>query len=535
MNTQRENGRRALEGGENAHQPLKSFSSTLKKTNLNTVLPLTDKNRNALKDFSNQKGGLHYKSLAPATIQKHTVFVDKEIKLQMDKTEDTQLPLEQQYQQPQPHQHQQYQQQHQQQQHQEHQQHQNQKHQHQEQELELEIAPELNLIAQDFFEDNQTRYPEEEEETEFDMIVPILPIIVPKHLRHLYVDKVTNTSSSVNIGSKRSRPEKEEENEAVPDKMQKYRHTELFRPDAPALQLNITKETEELEKQEEMRAKLSMLQTTKILQEHQGNDPMLVAEYAGEIFGHFFDMETKLMANPDYAHKLQHEITWKMRGVLIDWVVEIHYLFQLLPETLYLTVNIIDRFLSLRMVALSKLQLVGITALFIATKFEEMACPNIQDFLFMTDNAVKEDQLIRAERFILQVLDFHLCYPNPVNFLRRVCRKELKCTDHTRILAKYFMEISCIDHRFIGIRPSKIAAASLWLSKKMLGNSKWNSSFSKLAGYTPEELKPTVEAMLNYLAEPVAHDAFFKKWASHKLSKASIFVRDWINRYYVRE
>jgi hypothetical protein len=284
---------------------------------------------------------------------------------------------------------------------------------------------------------------------------------------------------------------------------------------------------------QETKAKLAMLQTTVSLKEHQWNDPMMVAEYAGEIFGYLYDSEEDTMADPTYALNLQHEVTWKMRSVLVDWVIEIHYLFQLLPETLFLAVNIIDRFLSARTVVLGKLQLVGITSLFIATKFEEMSCPTMQDFLFMTDNAVKEDELIKAERFILQVLDFQLCYPNPMNFLRRLCTDELKCDVHTRTLAKYFMEISCIDHQFIGIRPSKIAAASLWLSKKMLAKGKWNSNYSKICGYAPDELKSTVESMLDYLSQPVTHDAFFKKWSSTKLSKASIFVRDWINRYYI--
>ncbi|KAG2232718.1 hypothetical protein INT48_000075 [Thamnidium elegans] len=353
----------------------------------------------------------------------------------------------------------------------------------------------------------------------------------PDRIKQMVIDKHTK------IGSKRSRANNdvEEGDQANAEKKQKYSNKILFKPNAPALNIEITKEAEILEVQQETRAKMAMLQTSESLKEHQLGDPMLVAEYSGEIFGYFFDAETRLMADPSYALNLQHEVNWNMRGVLIDWVIEIHHLFQLLPETLFLTVNIIDRFLSLRTVVLSKLQLVGITSLFIATKFEEISCPTIQDFLFMTDNAVKEDELIKAERFILQVLDFHLCYPNPVNFLRRVCTNESKSDIHTRILAKYFMEISCIDHRFIGIRPSKIAAASLWLSKKMLATGKWNSNLSRLAGYTPEELKPTVEAMLDFLAQPVAHDAFFKKWATVDLSKASIFVRDWINRYYINE
>ncbi|KAI7893221.1 cyclin-like protein [Mucor mucedo] len=390
-------------------------------------------------------------------------------------------------------------------------------------------------LKEEFFKDNQTRYKNDEPELEgFRDIVPILPIKVPQHLRHLYIKKpVFNTKSTSGTTSGSKRPNEEPQPEAE----KKLRSTEptMFRPDAPALNLKLNEETLDLNKEQETRAKLAMLQTTQTLKEHQWNDPMLVAEYAGEIFGYLYDAEPKCMADPSYAMISQHEVTWKMRSVLVDWVIEIHCLFNLLPETLFLAVNIIDRFLSQRTVVLGKLQLVGITSLFIAAKFEEMISPTMFDFLHMTDNAVKDDELIKAERFILQVLDFRLCYPNPVNFLRRVCTDELKCDVHTRTLANYFMEISCVDHKFIGIRPSKIAAASLWLSKKMLAKGKWNSNFSKLAGYTPEDLKPTVEAMLDFLSQPLTHDAFFKKWSSSRLSKASIFVRDWVNRYYINE
>ena len=377
-------------------------------------------------------------------------------------------------------------------------------------------------------DDNKSRYKEESNEFE---VVPILPIVVPKHMRHLY----EKNNTSYKVGSKRPFPTTTTSQQQNVDKKQKSMNymDAIFVDNAPPIKIDINEESKAYEKQQETRAKLAMLQTTQSLKEHQWNDPMIVAEYAGEIFGYLYDSELQVMGDPTYALNLQHEVTWRMRGVLVDWVIEIHYIFQLLPETLFLSVNIIDRFLSLRTVALGKLQLVGITALYIATKFEETQCPNIQDFLFMTDTAVVEDELIKAERFMLQVLDFNLCIPNPVNFFRRVCNDELKCDVHTRTLAKYFMEIACVDHTFIGVRPSEVAAASLWLSRKMLAKGRWNNSFTKIAGYTPEELKSTVTAMLNFLSQAVTHDAFFKKWSSKKLSKASIFVRDWINRYYI--
>ena len=82
----------------------------------------------------------------------------------------------------------------------------------------------------------------------------------------------------------------------------------------------------------------------------------------------------------------QKELKWKMRAILVDWIIEVHTKFRLLPETLFLAVNIIDRFLSLRVVSLVKLQLVGVTALFIASKFEEVMSPSIQSFLYMAED-----------------------------------------------------------------------------------------------------------------------------------------------------
>lgn len=377
-------------------------------------------------------------------------------------------------------------------------------------------------LIEEFFTDNQTRYQDDKSDTEtFIGVVPILPIKVPQHLRHLYaVDNSNDTSL---------KPENNKTNDEIRPAVEKP----LFHHDVPGLDLGINNDSTPLVEKQESKAKLSMLQSTQNLKEHQWNNPTLVAEYSGEIFGHLYDIEPKYMADPSYALIPDHTVTWKLRGVLVDWIVELHSILCLLPETLFLAVNIMDRFLSLRSVALDRFQLVGIASLLIATKFEEMIFPNMYTLLQMADSVFTDEELVKAERFILHTLDFELCYPNPVNFLRRICTEELKCDIHTHALAHYFMEVSCVDHVFISTRPSKIAAASLWLAKKMLAKGKWTARFSNLAGYTPEDLKPTVQAMLSFLAQPIKHEGFFNKWASSRLFSASYFVRDWVNRYYV--
>merc|ERR1711968_84993 len=108
-----------------------------------------------------------------------------------------------------------------------------------------------------------------------------------------------------------------------------------------------------------------------------------------------------------------------MRGILIDWLVEVHLKVKMNPETLYLTVSIIDRFLEKKSLARNKLQLLGVTALFLAAKYEEIFSPETRDMVFITDSAYTRDEILRMESTILQVLDFQLTVPTPYVFLNR--------------------------------------------------------------------------------------------------------------------
>lgn len=73
----------------------------------------------------------------------------------------------------------------------------------------------------------------------------------------------------------------------------------------------------------------------------------------------------------------QLDINSKMRAILVDWLIEVHKKFELMPESLYLTVNIVDRFLSLKTVSRRELQLVGISSMLIACKYEEIWAPEV--------------------------------------------------------------------------------------------------------------------------------------------------------------
>jgi len=259
------------------------------------------------------------------------------------------------------------------------------------------------------------------------------------------------------------------------------------------------------------------------------DDPLMVSEYVVEIFDYLKELEIATMANANYMDN-QNELEWKLRGILVDWLLEVHTRFRLLPETLFLAVNIIDRFLSTKVVQMDRLQLVGVTAMFIASKYEEVLSPHVQNFRHVADDAFTEEEILSAERFVLAALNYDLSYPNPMNFLRRISKAD-NYDIQTRTLGKYLLEISCLDHRFIEHPPSQVAAAAMYLARMVLQRGEWDATLAHYSGYTEEEIQPVLALMIDYLSGPVVHEAFFKKYASKKFLKASIVLRRWAKEY----
>ncbi|EIM23191.1 G2/M-specific cyclin NimE [Wallemia mellicola] len=255
-------------------------------------------------------------------------------------------------------------------------------------------------------------------------------------------------------------------------------------------------------------------------------DPLMVSEYVVEIFEYMKVLEQQTMPNPNYMDN-QKELRWRMRGVLVDWLIEIHHKFRLLPETLFLAINIVDRFLSLRIVSIIKLQLVGLTAMLIAAKYEEVMCPTVANVVYMSDGGYEESELLKAEQYVLQILSWDLSYPNPIHFLRRVSKAD-DYDIETRTLAKYFMEISCVEEKLLRFPPSQIAAAATYLSRMCLDRGEWSANLVHYSGYSVLELLPCAQVMLDYVkSKDIKHDAFYRKYASKKFLKASTFVREW--------
>ncbi|KAA8909152.1 cyclin-like protein [Sphaerosporella brunnea] len=266
----------------------------------------------------------------------------------------------------------------------------------------------------------------------------------------------------------------------------------------------------------------------KDLDAEDAQDPLMVSEYVNEIFEHLKKLEPETQPNPNYMDD-QMDLRWQMRGILVDWLVEVHTRFRLLPETLFLAVNIVDRFLTNKIVMLEKLELVGVTAMFIAAKYEEVFSPHVKYFRHVADDGFTDEEILRAERFILATLDYNLSYPNPMNFLRRISKAD-RYDFQTRTFAKYLMEISLLDHRFLEYLPSHVSAAAMYMARLMLDRGPWDENLIHYSDYTEEQILPVFRLMIDYLIRPVKHQAFFKKYAGKKFMKASLHLRDWAKK-----
>ncbi|CCF60751.1 hypothetical protein KAFR_0L01420 [Kazachstania africana CBS 2517] len=243
-------------------------------------------------------------------------------------------------------------------------------------------------------------------------------------------------------------------------------------------------------------------------------DPVMVSELSVDIFHYFQELEVKYSPNPNYIIH-QPELTWSVRATLVNWIVEAHGRFQLLPETLFLTINLMDRFLSKKISTLNRLQLVGATALFIASKYEEINCPSLDDLTYVLDDRYTRDEIIQAEKYMINALEFEIGWPGPMSFLRRISKAD-NYDYEVRTLAKYFLETTIMDSKMISSPTSWLAAGSYYLAKIVAHMDKnWSLKHVYFSGYTREQLEELVNCILeNCKIGKSNHRAVWNKYST---------------------
>ncbi|PWA23298.1 hypothetical protein CCH79_00018910 [Gambusia affinis] len=301
--------------------------------------------------------------------------------------------------------------------------------------------------------------------------------------------------------------------------------------------------------------------------EQDAAEPQLCSHYVKDIYAYLQSLEVQQAIRADYLKG--SEVTAAMRAILVDWLIQVHSRFQLLQETLYLTVAVLDRFLQVsrtgtrtssrrrvQPVSRRKLQLVGVAAMLVACKYEEMFCPEVGDFAYITDDAFSKAQILEMEQLVLRKLGFQLGRPLPLHFLRRaskvanfsrlpenglgqefsrvlvqtgsvVLTVSVSQTDlekHT--LAKYLMELTLLDYQMVHLRPSEVAAASLCLSQLLVDGLSWSATQQHYSSYDEAHLQPIMQQLAKNVVlvneGRTKFQAVRKKYSSSKLMKISL-------------
>ncbi|KAA8546435.1 hypothetical protein F0562_002826 [Nyssa sinensis] len=230
-------------------------------------------------------------------------------------------------------------------------------------------------------------------------------------------------------------------------------------------------------------------------------DPQFCATIACDIYKHLRASEEKKRPSTDFMERIQIDINASMRAILIDWLVEVAEEYRLVPETLFLTVNYIDRYLSGNILNRQRLQLLGIACMMIAAKYEEICAPQVEEFCYITDNTYLKEEVLQMESAVVNYLKFEMTAPTAKCFLRRFVRAaegmnkvpsmQLEC------LASYFTELSLLEYSMLCYAPSLIAASATFLAKFILVPSEipWTSTLRHYTLYKSSDLCDCVKAL----------------------------------------
>jgi cyclin B len=244
------------------------------------------------------------------------------------------------------------------------------------------------------------------------------------------------------------------------------------------------------------------------------NNPLSVVEYINDIYCFYkknevtfsvlflyhydhssFKIETfsiilqcRSCVPPNYMEN-QHDINERMRGILFDWLIEVHYKFELMEETLYLTINLIDRFLAVHQhIARKKLQLVGVTAMLLACKYEEVSVPVVDDLILISDKAYTRTEILDMEKLMANTLQFNFCLPTPYVFMRRFL-KAAQSDKKLELLSFFMIELCLVEYEMLQYTPSQLAASAIYTAQSTLkGYEDWSKTSEFHSGYTEEAL-----------------------------------------------
>ncbi len=195
------------------------------------------------------------------------------------------------------------------------------------------------------------------------------------------------------------------------------------------------------------RKKLKLRETIAPWDKANLNNPQGVALYAESIMNLYIQMEVSYMPNENYMDQ-QEDLSWEMREILCEWLLEVHYKYKLVDEVIFLCLSIVDRYLSQVNIKRENLQLLGVAALLIASKYEEIYPPSLKKFLYLCQESYTRSEVLALEGDILTKLEFKLCGPSANKFFERIV-DICKLNEKARMIGKMAIFLSLLDRNLL--------------------------------------------------------------------------------------
>ncbi|KAG9399741.1 hypothetical protein AC1031_011621 [Aphanomyces cochlioides] len=207
--------------------------------------------------------------------------------------------------------------------------------------------------------------------------------------------------------------------------------------------------------------------------------------------------EEKYRVKHDYLAEekdgVKCDINSRMRGILMDWLVEVGEEYKLVPHTLHLAIHLVDRCLSVMKVARGKLQLLGCACMMLACKFEEVVGPSIEDFVYISDHTYTNEEMLAMENIVLETLEYKLAGTHVYHFLERFIHAG--CTTETQQhFAHYLAELAVIDYHITIAYPPSVLAASIVYMTRLVTEEKspWTPTLHYYTKYNAVQVRDCV-------------------------------------------
>jgi len=246
-----------------------------------------------------------------------------------------------------------------------------------------------------------------------------------------------------------------------------------------------------------------------------------------------------MVVSPSYMSH-QPDITQGMRAKLIDWLVDIQEVY-VLESLMSVVVLLIDRYLEEdRSVRRSQLQLVGVTAMRLAYKFEtQVECHtlSVDGIVEMCDFQYPREEVMRMESRMLEAISYRICRSMSIHeFLTYYIAHgggggdddddDDDCAD----LANYYAELMLLEYRMLEWPPSQLGATALAMARKTVGKSFWvgapsppmsplltcfaqTPELERRSGYSEDRLAPSYNAMLDAMGQKTSLRAIYRKYS----------------------